>query len=592
MTALGNDRFRGSFVPARLGTHHFVVRARVEQLATMLANTAAKRAAELDLSADLAVVEAFVRAAAARAPKTDRAALVQFAEDLAIDGATLIAPAASGPLQLAARYGEAHGWATSARRALRVERELAAFSSWYELFPRSTAPTGFEHGRFNDVEARLDYIAGLGFDIVYLPPIHPIGFTNRKGKFGAPGGAGDPGSPWAIGSSAGGHTAVEERLGTLEDFDHLVAAAAERDLEIALDLALQCSPDHPWVTEHPQWFRHRPDGTIAYAENPPKRYEDVFPLDFDTEDWRALWAELRAVVEFWISHGVSVFRVDNPHTKPFRFWEWLIGAVQDDHPEVVFLSEAFTRPQVMYHLAKLGFSQSYTYFTWRETKAELTTYLDELTKPDVAAFFRPNFWPNTPDILREPLTTGGPAAFALRAVLAATLVANFGVYGPVFELAEDSARAGSDEYSESEKYEIRHFDFDPLSPLAVLLRKLNGIRHRFEGFRSNHTLLFHGCDNEALIAYSKSPSPRDTTGPDRDLAPVVTVVNLDPHHAQSGWVHLDGHALGLPAAATYAVEDLLTGARFRWRPGPNFVILDPAFQPAHVLAILREDGPA
>ncbi|MGH9089253.1 MAG: alpha-amylase family glycosyl hydrolase, partial [Acidimicrobiales bacterium] len=449
-----------------------------------------------------------------------------------------------------------------------VDPPLARFGSWYELFPRSTSPGPGRAGTLRDVVERLGYLERLGVDVLYLPPVHPIGTTGRKGAEGTTvGGPDDPGSPWAIGSPAGGHTAVDPDLGTLDDFDALVAAAAERGITVAIDLAFQCSPDHPWVRQHPEWFRHRPDGSIRTAENPPKRYEDIYPLDFETEAWWQLWQELLRVVRFWIGHGVEVFRVDNPHTKPFAFWEWLISSVKADHPEVLLLSEAFTRPKVMERLAKVGFSQSYTYFAWRNTKWEIETYMTELA--GVAHFFRPNFWPNTPDILTEALQTGGTAAFVARLVLAATLSANYGIYGPAFELQEHVARSpGSEEYAGSEKYTVRHWDLDRPDSLAPLIGRVNEIRRQHAALQRDDTLRFHQVDNDQLIAYSK------TSGDDR----VVVVVNLDPFNRQAGWVDVD---LG-PGAD---VHDLLTGARYHWAGDRNFVLLDPAAVPAHVFAV-------
>jgi starch synthase (maltosyl-transferring) len=401
-----------------------------------------------------------------------------------------------------------------------VDRERARFSTWYELFPRSASSERGRHGTFADVEERLPYVAGMGFDVLYLPPIHPIGSSHRKGKNNATGaGSNDPGSPWAIGSEEGGHKAVNPRLGTLSDFERLVERARDHGLEIALDIAFQCSPDHPYVREHPEWFRHRPDGTVQYAENPPKKYEDIFPLDFETEAWPELWQELADVVRFWIGHGVRIFRIDNPHTKPFDFWEWLIEEIKGDHPDVLFLAEAFTRPKVMYRLAKLGFTQSYTYFAWRNTKQELTDYFTELTRTPVREFFRPNLWPNTPDILTEHLQTGGTPAFMARLVLAATLGASYGIYGPAFELQESQPiREGSEEYLDSEKYETRWWDLKRSDSLAEFIGRVNRIRRENAALHADHTLRFHGIGNDGLIAYSKATEDGSNA--------VLVVVNL------------------------------------------------------------------
>jgi starch synthase (maltosyl-transferring) len=456
----------------------------------------------------------------------------------------------------------------------------ARFSSWYELFPRSAAAAPLRHGTFADVEARLDYVQAMGFDVLYLPPIHPIGVTGRKGRNGATGvGKTDPGSPWAIGAREGGHTAVHPELGTLEDFRHLVRAAAARGIDVALDVAFQASPDHPWVQDHPDWFHHLPNGTIRYAENPPKRYEDIYPLNFHGLEWRALWHELLEVVLFWVAQGVTIFRVDNPHTKPFAFWEWLLASVKAEHPETIFLSEAFTRPRVMEHLAKIGFSQSYTYFTWRSAKWEIEAYLNELTRSDVADYLRPNIWPNTPDILSEELQVGGPAAFISRFVLAATLCSNYGIYGPVFELQEHAPRErGSEEYLNSEKYELRSWDVKDPKSLSDFIALVNQIRREHPALQFNDALIFHSVDNEKIIAYSKTRP----TGQGADV--IVVVVNLDHENPQSGWVALDTVALGINLATPYVMHDLLSDARYVWAGSRNFVKLDPTGVPCHLFS--------
>jgi starch synthase (maltosyl-transferring) len=462
-----------------------------------------------------------------------------------------------------------------------VDRERARFSSWYELFPRSASPEPGRHGTFRDVEARLPYVAAMGFDVLYLPPIHPIGRDHRKGRNNAvEAGPGDVGSPWAIGSEEGGHQAIHPQLGSLDDFRRLVRRAADHGLEIALDLAFQCAPDHPWVKAHPQWFRGRPDGSIQYAENPPKKYQDIYPIDFETPDWQALWSALLGVVRFWVDQGVRVFRVDNPHTKAFRFWEWVIAEARRVHPELVFLAEAFTRPKVMYHLAKLGFTQSYTYFTWRNTKGELAEYLRELTRTEVREYFRPSFWPNTPDILPEPLQYGGRAMFQSRLVLAATLSASYGIYGPAFELLEASPlRAGGEEYLDSEKYQLRHWDLDRPESLHEFVARVNRIRRDNPALHSNDRLEFHRIDNEQLIAYSKSTEDLS------DL--VVVVVNLDPHHVHSGWLELPLEGLGLAPDQPYQAHDLLGGGRYLWHGARNYVELDPRAAPAQIFRIRR-----
>ncbi|HEX7459327.1 MAG TPA: alpha-1,4-glucan--maltose-1-phosphate maltosyltransferase, partial [Acidimicrobiales bacterium] len=462
---LANDHWRGEFPVERTGRYQFAIRATIDRFGTWHRALQARAGTGQPLGLELLVGAELIRQAAARAEADDQSRL-----DALADGIEAAAAAGTGHgLGLAGspelgalmdRYRDPRPATTSKAYHVDVERARARYSTWYEAFPRSASPDPARPGTLADVEARLPYVARLGFDVLYLPPIHPIGITARKGRNGvSKAGPGEPGSPWAIGAAAGGHTAIHPDLGTLGDFDRLVTAAAGQGIEVALDLAFQCSPDHPWVDEHPDWFRRLPDGSIRPAENPPKRYEDIYPLDFETADWRRLWEALHGVVEFWIGHGVQAFRVDNPHTKPLRFWEWLLAAVRADHPEVIMLAEAFTRPRIMEHLAKVGFSQSYTYFTWRNSARELEEYLTELTRTPVADYFRPNFWPNTPDILHEYLQRSGRPAFTARLILAATLGASYGIYGPSFELLEsEPLQPGSEEYRDSEKYEVRHWD--------------------------------------------------------------------------------------------------------------------------------------
>jgi starch synthase (maltosyl-transferring) len=419
----------------------------------------------------------------------------------------------------------------------------------------------------------------MGFDVLYLPPIHPIGTSFRKGKNNSVSAEPtDVGSPWAIGAKEGGHKSIHPQLGTLTDFQELVAKAKEHGLEIALDIALQCTPDHPYVKEHPEWFRKRPDGSIQYAENPPKKYQDIYPIDFESEDWKTLWRELKSVLIFWCDQGVRIFRVDNPHTKAFPFWEWVIVEVKKKYPDVIFLAEAFTRPKVMYRLAKLGFSQSYTYFAWRNTKAELTQYFTEITQTEIAEYFRANLWPNTPDILTEYLQFGGRPAFVARLVLAATLGANYGIYGPAFELCENVARQpGSEEYLDSEKYELKHWDFAKRDSLKEIIALVNRIRGDNRALHSDRSLRFHQVDNSELICFSKQTD---------DLTNViVVVVNLDPHHSQSGWVELEAKSLGLQPQQPYQMHELLTGARYLWHGARNFVQLDPTSVPAQIFRV-------
>jgi starch synthase (maltosyl-transferring) len=484
--------------------------------------------------------------------------------------------------ELVGKYAERRFATTYPKElALAVDRERARYGAWYEMFPRSCSSEPGRHGTLEDCASRLAYVSAMGFDVVYLPPIHPIGDTNRKGKNNSPNAErDDPGSPWAIGGPAGGHKAIHPQLGDLNDFQRLVAKAQEYNLEVALDLAFNCTPDHPYVEQHPGWFRHRPDGSVQYAENPPKKYEDIYPFDFETEEWHDLWEELKSIVLFWIGQGVRIFRVDNPHTKPFRFWEWLLKDIKREHPDVIFLSEAFTRPKVMYHLAKLGFTQSYTYFAWRNTKWELTQYFTEITQTGLRDFFRPSLWPNTPDILTEYLQFGGRAGFMTRLVLAATLGASYGIYGPAFDLMENRPKEpGSEEYLGSEKYEIRDWDIDSRHSLKDFIGRMNFIRRDNPALQSDWSLSFHNVDNEELICYSKHSE---------DLSNIIlVVVNLDPHHTQSGWVDLSLETLGFDYDQAYQVHDLLSGSRYPWRGPRNYVELDPRLVPAHVFRMRR-----
>jgi starch synthase (maltosyl-transferring) len=583
MTPCGNDRWQGRFVVKLLGKYLFTVSAWVDHLESWRRGLMKKAEVELATDLDLQQGASIAREMADRAPEVEARRLREWANaiaDFARDREERVALAQSEELQeLARKHVDPE---IVLRHAppyeVRVDREKARFSTWYEMFPRSAALQPGNHGTFKDVVTLLPYVASMGFDVLYLPPIHPIGLTERKGPNNVTqSGENDPGSPWAIGGAEGGHKSIHPDLGKMEDFRHLVAQAGELGIEIALDIAFQSTPDHPYVKEHPEWYLKRPDGTIQYAENPPKKYQDIYPFHFETDAWKALWKELRSVVDFWIAAGVRIFRVDNPHTKPFAFWEWLITEVHRTHPDVIFLAEAFTRPKVMYRLAKGGFTQSYNYFPWRNTKRELVEYFTELSKPPVSEFFRANLWPNTPDILTEYLQFGGRAAFMTRLVLAATLGASYGIYGPPFELMENRPREpGSEEYLDSEKYQTRRWDRDRADSLQELIARINRIRRENAPLQSDRGLTFHPTDNENLIAYSKT-----------DGDSILAVVNLDPHHAQSGWVTLDLATLGVPSEGNFQVHDLLSGARFLWRGARNYVSLDPGHSPAHVFRIRR-----
>lgn len=578
-----NDLFTARFSVESLGHYEFTVEAWIDRFESWRADLVKKYQIGMDVKSELLEGAALLRSVAKRAEKTDSQLLQKAAAELEKGPVGGIPAATAAPLTgLMLRYADISN-ATRYERILDVlvEVERARYGAWYEFFPRSCVSLPLRHSTFKDSEQRLSYISSMGFDVVYLPPIHPIGKSYRKGPNNSlNAGAGDAGSPWAIGSSEGGHKSVHPALGTLQDFDDFAGKCRDLKLEIALDLAFQCSPDHPYVRENPQWFRHRPDGTIKYAENPPKKYQDIYPLDFECGDWQNLWNELRDVVLFWISHSVRIFRVDNPHTKTFRFWEWLIASVREQHPDAVFLSEAFTRPNVLQHLAKIGFSQSYTYFTWRNTKQELTEYMTELTKTDVREYLRPNFFANTPDILHEYLQFGGRPAFQIRLVLAATLAASYGIYGPPFELCEGRAVPGTEEYLDSEKYQLRYWNLEDPAGIQGLVTRLNQIRRENPALQFDRNLLFHPTDNQQLLCYSKSTD---------DLSNIIlVVVNLDPHHVQAGWVKLSLTQLKLQEMHNYQVHDLLTESRYLWEGEVNYVELNPKSCPAHVFRIRRK----
>jgi starch synthase (maltosyl-transferring) len=581
-----NDRWQGSFDVPQLGRYRYGVKGWIDHFATWQRDMRKRVEAQQDVTVDLRIGTGLIEEAARHAAGESGARLKNIRAALSSS-----APPFKAQLDVLLGEDAAEAMADCIDRRLVtmydrelivvVDRPLARFGAWYEMFPRSAVNADHAHGTFKSCESRLSYIAEMGFDILYLPPIHPIGETHRKGRNNNPrGDSGSVGSPWAIGARDGGHTAIHPQLGTLNDFKDLMAAAKRKGIEIALDLAFQCSPDHPYVKEHPEWFTTRPDGTIQFAENPPKKYQDIFPLNFESEAYPELWKELRGVVQYWIDQGIRIFRVDNPHTKPFPFWKWLIADVKDRYPDSIFLSEAFTRPKVMYHLAKLGFTQSYTYFTWRNTKTELTDYFTELTKSEVREYFRPNLWTNTPDILTEHLQHGGRPVFMARLALAATLGASYGIYGPAFELYEDRPqKPGSEEYLDSEKYEVRHWDIARPDSLKEFIGVINRIRRDNPALQSDSSLQFHPVDNDHLLAYSKQ-SPDGTNV-------ILVVVNLSPHHVHSGWLELDLSALGVQADRPFQVHDLLTHAYYLWQGPRNYVQLDPHSVPVQIFAVRR-----
>jgi len=585
MLPLGNDRWRSEFSAEELGRYYYTVEGWIDRFETWRVALLKRAAASQDVRVELLLGTDLIAEVAAQAMGEDARLLRQWAIRLREakdkpEGAAIALQ--EGLLELVRRYPVKHFASRYGKQLMAmVDREAARFSTWYEVFPRSCARQAGRHGTFRDCELWLPHIASMGFDVVYLPPIHPIGREFRKGKNNSPNSQPtDPGSPWAIGSAEGGHKSIHPDLGTLADFKHFVSAAGKQGLEVAIDIAFQCAPDHPYVREHPEWFRKRPDGTIQYAENPPKKYQDIYPLDFESAEWRALWEELKSVFDYWIDQGVRIFRVDNPHTKPFPFWEWAIAEIKERHPEVLFLAEAFTKPAVMQRLSKLGFSQSYTYFTWRNTKQEITEYFSELVETELQEYFRPSLWPNTPDILPGFLQVGKRPAFMVRLLLAATLGASYGIYGPAFELCENTPfEPGSEEYLNSEKYELKHRDLLSAESLSDFIARINQIRKEHSALQGNRSLRFHETDNPELICYSKTSD---------DLSDVIVViVNLDCVRAQTGWVDLDLRSLGLDADQTFRVHDLLGQGEYLWHGSRNYVALTPESLPAHILHVRR-----
>jgi starch synthase (maltosyl-transferring) len=596
LTPLTNDLWSAIFTVDQLGDWCYTIEAWIDHFDTWCADLRKRLAAQpdptkpdsptevQDIPLALRTGALLLEQSAQRAKNLDGKLLAETAADLKrlaesnavkyeypLSEEIALLAAQYPDLALVTRYPqELHLW---------VDRERARYSSWYELFPRSASPDPQRHGTFADVKLLLPSIAEMGFDVLYMPPIHPIGAAFRKGPNNSVTSApDDPGSPWAIGSKEGGHKSIHAQLGNLRDFKDLVSGARDLGMELALDIAFQCSPDHPWVTEHPEWFIHRPDGSIQYAENPPKKYQDIYPLNFESTDWRGLWEALRDVFTYWIRHDVRIFRVDNPHTKALPFWEWCITEVHKKYPDVIFLAEAFTRPHVMYSLAKAGFTQSYTYFTWRNTKDELQQYFEEITKPPVTDFFHPNLWPNTPDILHATLQTGARPAFMQRLILAATLGANYGIYGPAFELCESApAKPGSEEYLNSEKYEIRQWDRSAGHSLAPLITLINRIRRDNPALHSDGSLHFHPVDNPNILCYSKS------SGNNR----ILVAINLDPTQEQAGWIDLDLKQLAIPHSENFEIEDLLTGVHYQWHDRSNYVALRPDVMPAHIFRLVR-----
>ncbi len=582
----GNDSWSASFVVSELGVYEYVVEAWIDRFGSWLHALIVKAEAGQDVHSELLEGARIIQDAASSRTDAENHRLLEVADilrsDLPQPSRVIAVQDAQVRALMGARPDRSAATVSDRIHRVIVDPTRARVGAWYEMFPRSYTPDPGRSATLREAESRLPDIAAMGFDVVYLPPVHPIGRTNRKGRNNALTSApGDPGSPWAIGATEGGHFSIEPGLGTLDDFDRFVGTARRLGLEVALDIAFQASPDHPWVREHPEWFKHRPDGSIKFAENPPKKYQDIYPFDFDTRDRQGLWQALRDVFLFWIAHGVTLFRVDNPHTKPFRFWEWCLADITRRHPEAIFLAEAFTRPKPMRYLAKAGFSQSYTYFTWRNSAAELREYLEELTRTEVAEYLRPNFFANTPDILHEYLQQGGRPAFEVRLILAATLGASYGIYSG-FELCENVAvRPGSEEYLDSEKYEIKPRDWNQPGNLKELIARVNAVRRAHPALQQNEALRFHLSGNDALLCFSKSAQH-----PAADF--VYVVANTTPAVMQHGWVELPLADLGIDEGTEFVVEDLLDGASYTWRGAWNYVRLDPAVRMAHVF-VVRHD---
>jgi starch synthase (maltosyl-transferring) len=583
MELVNNDLWKASFALDEIGRYQYAIRAYPDRFRSWLDEVQKKQQAGQDLASELQEGRLIIGEAKERASGEDRAALTTLLRRLAAcrDQAKAVEVVSEKEIGLIMDRYPDEKWFASYEPVLEVvvDRTLARFAGWYEMFPRSQGRVPGRGSTFRDCEERLPEIKGMGFDVIYLPPIHPIGRTNRKGPNNTlKGGPNDPGSPWAIGNETGGHKAVEPELGTLKDFERFVRKCRQLDMEVALDFAINCSPDHPYVQEHPEWFFKRPDGTIKYAENPPKKYQDIYPLNFYCEDREGLWKEMKSIIEFWIQHGVYIFRVDNPHTKPVLFWEWMIGEIQAEYPEAIFLSEAFTRPKMMRLLAKSGFTQSYTYFTWRNEKQELTDYLVELTQGPMKEYFRGNFFANTPDILHAYLQNGGRPAFKVRAVLAATLSSVYGIYSG-YELCENRAIPGTEDYQDSEKYQHKVWDWDRAGNIKDYLTRINQARRENPALHEYDNLEFYQADNNNILFYGKSTPDRSNN--------IMGVVNLDPHHVQESSVYVPIDRYGIPPDQDYQVCDLLTGQRYLWRGSKNYVRLDPNIEPCHLFRVCR-----
>lgn len=582
MKLLINDHWEGSFIPDTLGFYEYTLRGWIDHFTTWQRGLRKKFEANQRIDVELLIGAELMEKNAASAKPTQAKKLKSWAKELreSKDDASGLSLAVSDEVAklMDECYDRTHATPYSKTLKVEVERKKALFSSWYEFFPRSASTTPGKHGTFKDCIRLLPRVAEMGFDVIYFPPIHPIGKVNRKGLNNAlKANPGDPGSCWAIGSDEGGHKAIHPELGTLKDFKDLVKAAESYGIEIALDIAYQCAPDHPYVKEHPQWFRWRPDGSVQYAENPPKKYEDILPINFETEDWENLWQELKSVFDYWIDKGVKIFRIDNPHTKSFNFWEWVIKEVRTEHPEVLFLAEAFTRPRLMEWLAKTGFNQSYTYFTWRQSPYELKEYMLELSRTEMRDYYRPNFWPNTPDILTPDLVHGGETAHIFRVILAGTLSSNYGLYGPVYEFGINVQHPHKEEYLDSEKYEIKHWDWDAHTRIREVITRLNKIRKENPALQQTFDVHFADSTNPSVLCYAKADEERNNV--------MIMAVNMDPYNMQSASVRIPIGELGIPHGSSYVVHDMLSGSKFRWYDEWNYVELNPYLMPAHIFKV-------
>lgn len=584
MKFLVNDQWEAYFLPVSTGYYEYRIEAWVDHFTTWSKGLEKKHSAGQDITVELQI-GADLLESAAKTAKEDKEYLAKWAKRFknTSDIADNFLEATGAQLaKVMFKYRELELVTTyNVTSKIEIERKKAAFSTWYELFPRSASPNPGQHGTFKDVIRLLPRVAKMGFDVLYFPPVHPIGEKNRKGKNNSlvPQ-TGDPGSPWAIGNRTGGHKDIHPELGTLTDFKKLIAEARALDIEIAMDIAYQCAPDHPYVIEHPQWFKWRPDGTVQYAENPPKRYEDILPFNFETGDWENLWNELKSVIDYWIAAGITIFRIDNPHTKAFRFWQWMIGEVRKVHPEVLFLAEAFTRPRVMERLAKAGFNQSYTYFTWRNKKAELEEYMTELTKTEMRYYFRPNFWPNTPDILPPSLINGGENAHIMRLILAATLSSNYGLYGPVYEFGINQPHGAKEEYIDNEKYEIKSWDWDAYTRIGEVISRVNRIRKQNPALQSTWNIEFAETSNENVICYAKKDGHTGNL--------IIVAVNLDVYNTQGAHIKIPFKKLGLSSSANLMLHDLLSGEKYHWQSELNYVQLNPYHMPAHIFRVEQQ----